>query len=89
MELADLVDGLVQHTSIIDVSPNKYRSHPPSFYGLGNTLRVAGDKVLLLKGTELLTAPIPQNVANAMPMPTYFLEQQQGEIEAGQLVAQR
>lgn len=84
MELANLVDGLVEHTSIIDVSSNSRRSNSPSFYGQRNTLIAAGDKVLVLQNTELLIATIPQKIADAMPMPTHFLPQQLREVEAAQ-----
>ena len=83
LELANLVDGLVAHTAIIDVSPNTGRSGSSGHYGERKTLLTTGGKVLLLKGTELLVATIPQKVAGAMPMPTYF-PQQYAEVDAGE-----
>ena len=73
MELANVVDGLVQHTSVIDVSANKYRSSQPSFYGLQNRLLVADDQVLLLKGTELLVATLSKTRRGAAGAPAMVL----------------
>ena len=84
MELANIVDGLVEHTSIINVSANSNRSRVPSLHGARNTLRVFDDKVLFLEGTELLIATIPEEVAKGMPIPTHFLQQQCGEVAAGE-----
>jgi hypothetical protein len=83
MELCNLIDGTVEHSSIIHVS-SANQNRAPSFYGSRNMLRISGDTVLYLQGTQLLLATVPPAIAKAMPVPTHFLQQQQAEIEVAE-----
>lgn len=79
LEFCDLVDGMVKHSAMINVSPaNNSRVN---FYGAMNRLLLHDETVLYLSNTELIVATIPQDVAEAMPVPTHFDQEQVTEIE--------
>ncbi|GAA4438383.1 hypothetical protein [Bremerella cremea] len=78
MELCDLVEGLVKHSAVIDVSSNG--NSRGTFFNGANRLLVHEQTVLFLNNTELLVATIPTDVAEAMPVPVHFSQDQVTEI---------
>lgn len=86
MELVNLIDGTIVHAAVIDSAKPNQQTRTPSYYGIRNTLIVDNDRALFLMGSHLLAAPIPQRIAEAMPMPAHFVLPQRAEIDSEQPV---
>ena len=82
MEFRSLVDGTVEHSSIIDVLPT-HRGRSPNFYGSREVLAVTDHAVIFVNGSELLIAEISRETAAKMPVPAHFALVQKTEIEVG------
>lgn len=84
LKLANLIDGQVVHSATIDVSINDPRQHSPSFYGANVLLLEAVDEAICANGKELIFVAIPVEVANKIPMPTFFPPQPIQVAKAGE-----
>lgn len=84
LEMIDLVDGTKRHSAVIDVSPTNRLSH--DFNGMSTRIVEANNQLLVLIGSTLLVANIPESIANSMPQPPSFSLQQTVAIELADTV---
>jgi hypothetical protein len=71
LEIADLIDGTVAHTSTIDVCPTTNNS-PHLDYNTQNRLIVHEEQIVYLDRQRILLATIPIKTAEALPVPVHF-----------------
>ncbi len=81
LQYCNLTEGTVMHSSVFDVRPNNGPS--PNFYGERNQMRIVGNKICLINRDKIMIAPIPEAIAEQMPLPICFTEKQTTEVEVG------
>ena len=84
MQLADLRDGTVQQTSVVDVSP-RTASRSVNYYGARTKLIESDETVVMLQGTKVLFIELPE-IASDLTTPPHFKSGMPQEIEVGEKV---
>ncbi|MEM8668181.1 MAG: hypothetical protein AAGG48_11735 [Planctomycetota bacterium] len=81
LELCNLFDGRIEGSSLIAFDQQQLSG--VSFHSQRDQIIVDSARVFVIEGEDLVVAPIPVSIADAMRGPTYFTESQPTEINIG------
>jgi hypothetical protein len=79
LEIIDIVEGNQRQTFVIDVSPPTRT--PRNLFGGSIRIAESNDHLLVLTGSSLLVANIPESFVKSMPQPSCFSLRQTVEID--------